>query len=149
MSPTPSAAPAGASEQPAPRGRSTRQKVAVDRALDRLEDFVSAQELHAHLQEAGERVSLATVYRTLQQRVDDGALDVLRREDGESVYRRCAAEGHHHHLVCRVCWSTVEVTAPPVEEWAAAVAAEHGFVEPEHTVEIIGVCADCAARRAG
>lgn len=130
----------------ASRGRSTRQKAAVDAALDRLDDFVSAQELHAHLQDAGERVSLATVYRTLQQRVDDGALDVLRREDGESVYRRCAAEGHHHHLVCRVCWTAVEVTAPPVEEWAAAVAAEHGFTAPRHTVEITGVCADCAAR---
>ena len=130
------------------RPRATRQKAAVDRALERIPDFVSAQELHARLQEAGERISLATVYRTLQQQLDDGLVDVLRREDGESVYRRCAAQGHHHHLVCRLCWSTVEVTAPPVEAWAAAVAAEHGFVDAQHTVEITGVCADCAGRRA-
>lgn len=131
----------------APRGRSTRQKAAVDRALDAAEDFASAQELHARLKEAGERVSLATVYRTLQQRLDEGTVDMIRREDGESVYRRCAAEGHHHHLVCRVCWTTVEVTAPGVEEWAARIAAEHGFTEPDHTLEITGVCADCRARR--
>lgn len=129
------------------RPRATRQKAAVDRALDRIPDFVSAQELHARLQEDGERISLATVYRTLQQQHQDGLVDALRREDGESVYRRCEAEGHHHHLVCRVCWSTVEVTNPPVEAWAAAVAAEHGFVDAQHTVEITGVCAQCAERR--
>lgn len=130
------------------RPRATRQKAAVDRALETIPDFVSAQELHARLQEEGERISLATVYRTLQQQLEDGQVDVLRREDGESVYRRCEARGHHHHLVCRLCWSTVEVTAPPVEAWAARIAAEHGFTEAEHTVEITGVCADCAATRA-
>ena len=86
--------------EPSPRAarpRATRQKAAVDRALDRIPDFVSAQELHARLQDQGERVSLATVYRTLQQQLDDGLVDMLRRDDGESVYRRCEDEGHHHH----------------------------------------------------
>lgn len=139
-SPSPEAA-----DSPAPRVRSTRQKAAVDAALERIEDFVSAQELHARLKDAGERVSLATVYRTLQQRLEDGDVDTLRREDGEAVYRRCAVDDHHHHLVCRVCWTAVEVTADPVEDWAARVAAEHGFAAPRHTVEITGVCAACTA----
>ncbi|MBN6767473.1 Fur family transcriptional regulator [Micrococcus yunnanensis] len=134
--------------QPGPRvarPRATRQKAAVDRALDRIPDFVSAQELYARLQDQGERVSLATVYRTLQQQLDDGLVDMLRRDDGETVYRRCEDEGHHHHLVCRICWTTVEVTAPHVEAWATAVAAEHGFTDADHTVEITGVCARCRA----
>lgn len=139
-SPSPEAA-----GSPAPRVRSTRQKAAVDAALERIEDFVSAQELHARLKDAGERVSLATVYRTLQQRLEDGDVDTLRREDGEAVYRRCAVDDHHHHLVCRVCWTAVEVTADPVEDWAARVAAEHGFAAPRHTVEVTGVCAACTA----
>lgn len=136
------------SEPATGRVRSTRQKAAVDRALDELEDFVSAQELHGHLREAGERVSLATVYRTLQQRLDDGTVDVLRRGDGESVYRRCEAQGHHHHLLCRSCGATVELTAPAVERWAAAVAAEHGFTATDHTVEVTGLCAACTAESA-
>ena len=130
------------------RVRATRQKAAVDRALSELEDFVSAQELHAHLKEAGERVSLATVYRTLQQQLQDGTVDVMRREDGESVYRRCAEQGHHHHLVCRRCGATVELTSPPVERWAAAVAAEHRYTDTHHTVEITGLCPACSAEAA-
>lgn len=132
-------------EDSAPRGRTTRQKVAVDRALEELDDFVSAQQLHQHLKDAGERVSLATVYRTLQQQLDEGRVDVLRREDGESVYRRCAADEHHHHLVCRRCWTTVEITAPDVEAWAQHIASAYGFTEPAHTVEISGLCARCSA----
>lgn len=34
---------------------------------------------------------------------------------------------------------------PAVEKWADAIAAEHGYVNVAHTVEIFGTCADCAA----
>ena len=32
--------------------------------------------------------------------------------------------------------------------WADKVAADHGFVEVEHQVEVYGTCADCHADRA-
>jgi Fur family transcriptional regulator, ferric uptake regulator len=126
------------------RGRSTRQKTAVNRALDERQDFVSAQELFAVLKERGEQVSLATVYRVLQQQQQDGLVDVLNPDDGESLYRRCAAQTHHHHLVCRQCGRAVEIEAPAVERWATRIASEHGFTDAEHTVEIYGTCPDCS-----
>jgi Fur family transcriptional regulator, ferric uptake regulator len=126
------------------RGRSTRQKTAVNRALDERQDFVSAQELFAVLKERGEQVSLATVYRILQQQQQDGLVDVLNPDDGESLYRRCAAQTHHHHLVCRRCGRAVEIEAPAVERWTARIASEHGFTAAEHTVEIYGTCPDCS-----
>jgi Fur family ferric uptake transcriptional regulator len=87
-------------------------------------------------------VGLSTVYRTLQQLADSAEVDVLRSDDGEARYRRCSA-GHHHHLVCRSCGRTVEVAGPTVEAWAERVAAEHGFREVSHTLEVFGVCAEC------
>ena len=128
--------------------RNTRQRRAVARALASLEDFISTQDLHALLRERGDSVSLATTYRILQSMSELGELDVLRSDDGEAIYRRCAAEHHHHHLVCRRCGAAVELEAPAVEEWAGRTAAAHGFTEVDHTVEITGLCADCAARRA-
>ena len=122
--------------------RVTPQRAAVEDALDRLDDFVSAQDLHAQLRDAGAGIGLATVYRTLQAMTTDAEVDVLRTKDGESVYRRCST-GHHHHLVCRECGRTVEVEGPAVEQWAAKISADNGFREIEHTVEIVGVCADC------
>ncbi len=122
--------------------RPTRQRAAVEALLEDIDDFVSAQDLHARLRAQGENVGLATVYRTLQAMATDGDVDMLRTDDGEAVYRRCST-GHHHHLVCRSCGRTVEVEGAAVERWADKVSAENGFSEVRHTLEIFGTCADC------
>ncbi|WP_394938722.1 Fur family transcriptional regulator [Psychromicrobium sp. YIM B11713] len=133
---------------PVKEQRVTKQRLAVSAALDELNDFVSTQELHRILHERGVSVSLATSYRILQSLAEDGAVDVLRNPDGEAVYRRCAAAEHHHHLLCRNCGKAVEIEAPTVETWAADIAAQHGYTEPSHTVEIIGLCPECTAAKA-
>ncbi|WP_285725346.1 Fur family transcriptional regulator [Psychromicrobium xiongbiense] len=125
--------------------RITKQRLAVSAALDELDDFVSTQELHRILHEKGATVSLATSYRILQSLADEGAVDVLRTPEGEAVYRRCVAEVHHHHLLCRRCGKAVEIEAPTVERWAAAVAQEHGYTQVNHTLEIMGLCPECSA----
>jgi Fur family ferric uptake transcriptional regulator len=124
--------------------RPTRQRQVVADVLDELAEFRSAQDIHAVLADRGEPVGLATVYRTLQLLVDAEAVDVLRNDAGEALYRRCSS-GHHHHLVCRSCGRTVEVEGPTVERWADRIAADHGFTQVSHQLEIFGECADCSA----
>ena len=123
--------------------RTTRQRTAVATALGTEDAFRSAQELYESLRAAGERVGLTTVYRTLQAMATAGEVDVLRTADGEAVYRRCRSGGHHHHLVCRSCGTTVELAADEVESWTASVARRHGFTDVSHTVEVFGTCASC------
>lgn len=123
--------------------RPTRQRSAVAAALAEQEGFASAQALHEVLRAKGEPVGLTTVYRHLQALADAGDVDALRTDDGETVYRQCREEEHHHHLVCRSCGATVEVSGPAVEAWADAVAAEHGYREVSHTLEVFGTCANC------
>ena len=122
--------------------RRTRQRAAVDEILSHLEEFRTAQQIHDVLRRQGDSVGLTTVYRTLQAMVDSGELDALRTNEGETAYRRCS-NGHHHHLVCRSCGRTVEVSGPAVEHWASAVADEHGFREVSHDLEIFGTCSSC------
>ena len=130
---------------PIPGLRTTRQRTAVADVLARLDGFRSAQELHDLLRAEGQSVGLTTVYRNLSALVDAGQVDALRSDDGELVYRRCATEGHHHHLVCRRCGRSEEVEGPEVEAWAGRVAAGHGFTEVTHTVEVFGTCGSCSA----
>ena len=125
--------------------RSTRQRAAIAKLLEQVDDFRTAQELHEELRKRGDAIGLTTVYRTLQSLSDAGELDVLRTSTGEARYRRCSSH-HHHHLVCRHCGRTVEVEGPAVESWATRTAAEHGFAEVSHTLEIFGTCQECAAR---
>ena len=125
--------------------RATRQRAAIADLLDGLDEFRSAQDLHDALKRRGEGIGLTTVYRTLQSMAESGLVDVLRTDTGESVYRRCSAD-HHHHLVCRACGAAVEIQGRQVETWAADIAHEHGFSDVSHTIEIFGLCGDCSAR---
>ena len=134
----------GAAADVTPGQRPTRQRRAVNAALAELDAFHGAQQIHDVLRRRGDSVGLSTVYRTLQALADAGEVDVLRIEDGETLYRRCS-QGHHHHLVCRVCGSTVEVEGAAVERWAETVAAEHGYADVSHTLEVFGTCAECRA----
>jgi Fur family transcriptional regulator, ferric uptake regulator len=126
-----------------PGRRPTRQQAAVIERLGQSEDFTSAQELHARMRQAGDKVGLATVYRTLTSLAAAGEVDMIRTDEGEAVYRMCST-GHHHHLVCRHCGRTVEIEGPAVETWADRVGAEHGFTDVSHTLEVFGTCAACA-----
>lgn len=123
--------------------RNTWQREAVRSALGESEGFVSAQALHGALRDAGSTIGLATVYRALTDLTDEGEADTLT-QDGEALYRACTPDSHHHHLICRRCGKTVEIEATAVEEWARSVAAEHGFTQAEHIVDVFGLCAECS-----
>ena len=97
------------------------------------------------LRQEGYHVGLTTVYRHLQSLIDAGVVDMVRSIDGEAVYRRCGTDAHHHHLVCRRCGHTVEVEEPVIEAWAEHLARAAGFSDVQHTVEVSGVCGQCAS----
>jgi len=124
--------------------RNTWQREAVREALGTTDGFVSAQTLHAQLRTAGSSVGLATVYRALADLATEGDADSLQQE-GEILYRACTTGSHHHHLICRTCGRTVEISADPVEHWAREVAAANGFTRPNHVVDVFGYCPDCSA----
>lgn len=129
------------------RVRATRQAAAIDSALSGLGGFHTAQELHDELRRRDQPVGLATVYRQLKRMAQAGAVDVVTRPDGEAAYRMCGPavqpaeqQDHHHHLVCRICGYTVEISAEEVERWTRDVAGQAGFKDVRHTVEIFGDC---------
>lgn len=124
--------------------RNTWQREAVKEALITSDGFVSAQGLHSRLRDGGSLIGLATVYRALADLEHEGEADSLQQE-GESLYRACTPGQHHHHLICRNCGLAVEIEADAVELWAHSVAAEHGFTQPNHVVDVFGLCASCTA----
>jgi Fur family ferric uptake transcriptional regulator len=120
----------------------SRSNPRVLSTLERAGGFASAQEVYRLMQREGESIGLTTVYRSLQSLVNENVVDVLRRDDGEAIYRMCG-ETHHHHLVCKSCGDTVEIEGGAIEKWAQNVANDHGFREVGHTAEIFGICQKC------
>lgn len=128
--------------------RATWQRESVREALSAAGGFISAQALHSDLKERGSTIGLATVYRTLADLESGGSADSFQQE-GESLFRACSTNDHHHHLICRRCGRTVEITADHVESWAQSIAAEHGFTEASHEVNVFGICSSCRAEQLG
>ncbi|MGI8668123.1 MAG: Fur family transcriptional regulator [Jatrophihabitans sp.] len=135
--------------RPAGRLRNTRQASAVEEVLREADGFRTAQELFDEVRGRGHKIGLTTVYRHLNLLADLGSADIVHRADGEAQFRLCgpAAEPtqHHHHVVCRVCGRSVEVSGPEVEEWAERVAAAAGYTEISHTLEVFGLCPEHSA----
>ncbi|WP_221584834.1 Fur family transcriptional regulator [Microbacterium sp. G2-8] len=127
--------------------RNTWQRERVRDALAESDGFVSAQDLHALIRD-DTGIGLATVYRALAGLAKTGEADSLQSPEGENLYRACATDSHHHHLICRRCGRTVEIEATAVEKWARETARAHGFTDAEHVVDIFGVCEACAAMTA-
>jgi Fur family ferric uptake transcriptional regulator len=129
------------------RTRNTRQAASVEAVLRDADGFRTAQDLFAELRRRGDRIGLTTVYRHLNALTESGSADVVHNSDGQAQYRLCgvgagpsATSPHHHHLVCRTCGRSVEVSGPEVEDWADRVAAIAGYTEISHTLEVFGLC---------
>ncbi|EPD30629.1 Fur family transcriptional regulator [Gleimia europaea] len=125
--------------------RNTRQRQAVIEAMSEATEFRSAQKIHADMVAAGESIGLATVYRNLRSLAEEGYIDTLMAPDGESLYRACGHESHHHHIVCRRCLSSIEIHESDLESILQALVKKHGFSDVEHSIEIFGLCPQCQA----
>jgi Fur family ferric uptake transcriptional regulator len=123
--------------------RNTAQRREVIGVLGRVQGFVSAQDLHELIIKDGGQISLATVYTQLRKLVESKDVDIVMTDRGESLYRRCVVDVHHHHLACRNCGATVEVDAPQLEKWAGEIANKNGFKDLRHVIELNGICQKC------
>ncbi len=122
--------------------RLTKQRKAITQALTSQENFRSAQEIHALLTVNGETIGLSTVYRNLTEMFEARDVDMIIGADGESQYRLCSND-HHHHLTCTKCGLALEITGEALEVWAKQVGIDNGFTEISHTLEITGICRAC------
>ena len=136
-----------------PPGRSARRVAATRSSVARCattspatDSFTSAQQVYDDLRTSGDRVGLATVYRTLQAMAEAGEVDTFRTDDGETLFRKCGPR-HHHHLVCRSCGVTVEIDGPECRALGVQGGRDHGFSDVTHVVELFGFCPACTKAR--
>ena len=110
--------------------------------IDRMGRPFTAGDLLEAVDREARGVGRATVFRTLQLLCSHGLLEQVRLE-GQVVYVADHSEDHHHHLICTVCATIVEISACQVSGLAKAIAKERGFQLSSHTFDIYGVCSHC------
>lgn len=103
------------------------------------ERHLSAEGIYKLLQNSGEDVSLATVYRVLTQFEQAGLLMRHHFESGKSVFELHDGE-HHDHIVCMQCEHVEEFYDASIEERQKKIAAERGFTIHDHSLYIYADC---------
>ena len=128
--------------------RLTSQRQRVLALFERIGEgsHLSAEEVHQRLLRSEERVSLATVYRTLRLLSSMGLLQELELPEGGRRFE-LASDAHrdHHHLVCVRCGRTEEFENSAVLQAGEQAAGGHGFRLLECVLNVRALCPSCAA----
>jgi Fur family ferric uptake transcriptional regulator len=121
----------------------TRPRGLIESILQREPRFLSAAQIYQRLKRTGSRVSLSTVYRTLDRLRSKGEVTARTDADGEAAYMLCEPAHHHHHAICRRCGRVEDVDCAAMEEFAKSLRRVHGFELHGHAMEFFGRCRAC------
>lgn len=123
--------------------KNTPHRSRIMAVLESYEMPVSAQEIYERLKENKVKISLSTVYRTLDKLVE---LDYVRKLSftGEdcSLFESIQ-KGHRHYLVCLKCRKKTVIDKCPLKDYQEVLEKETDFSIEGHKLAIYGYCPAC------
>ena len=118
------------------RGRRvTLPRLMVHRFVTAAPRHVTADDIHEELPS----LSFGTIYSTLELLENLGLVRRVSTLEGSAVYD--SRTDSHDHAECRVCGRMFDLEPREVP----AAATPRGFTVERAQVQVVGVCADCAA----
>ena len=123
----------------------TKERVIILEEVMKRTDHFDADQFAADLSTKGVRVSRATVYRTLDILNDLKIVEKSTLGHKHQHYENMVDRAHHDHLVCTECDKVIEFLEPRIEELQEEVCKKHGFEIKDHSLQLFGVCPDCAS----
>jgi len=124
--------------------RVTQERLRLFDEIFAQHKHIDAEELLATMKSRGLKISRATVYRNLDLLVDCGLVRKQRLGRDRFLYEHVHGGQHHDHLVCTGCGRVVEFVSPGIVALQAEICRAHGFQPSRHTLQISGLCNDCA-----
>ena len=115
----------------------TGQRRIIARVLSEATDHPDVEELYRRAASLDQRISIATVYRTVRLLEENGILQ--RRDFGQGRARYEPAEhGHHYHLIDVETGRVVEFRNSEHERLVRALAEQLGFAVVSLRLEVFG-----------
>jgi Fur family ferric uptake transcriptional regulator len=118
--------------------RMTDQRRVIARVLSDAEDHPDVEEVYRRASAVDNRISIATVYRTVRLLEDAGILERHDFRAGRSRYEQVSEE-HHDHLIDLQTGDVVEFRNEQIERLQELIARELGFRLVDHRLELYGV----------
>jgi Fur family ferric uptake transcriptional regulator len=115
----------------------TGQRRVIARVLSDAEDHPDVEELYRRASALDDRISIATVYRTVRLLEENGIL--ARRDFGGGRARYEPTEhGRHYHLIDIDTGKVIEFEDAAHEKLMGEIAARLGFDLVSHRLELFG-----------
>jgi Fur family transcriptional regulator, ferric uptake regulator len=134
--------------RPAGGKRSGKRDVIVNVFL-RQEGHLSADDLVDLIRREDQKISRATVYRTLQWMVDAGIARKVDFGEGRFRFEHSYRHPRHFHLICKDCNQSSEFLSSDIEALLEEVAAARNFTARQSVLQIYGTCESCRTGRRG
>lgn len=119
----------------------TRHRLELLEEIFSSREYFTAEDLLARLRLKGVRVSLATIYRFVNELQKGRFLRAV--EDGSESRKfdpNYPTSPSHYHILCKDCGKLVEFEDPCLDLRERAVAMRHGFLAEELVVRVDATC---------
>ncbi len=126
--------------------RSSKREQIVSVFL-RQEGHLSADDLVDIIRHEDQRISRATVYRTLQWMVDAGIARKVDFGEGRFRFEHSYRQPRHFHLICKTCHRSFEFLSSDIEGLIEEIAGARAFTPSQSVVQIYGTCEACRTGR--
>lgn len=113
----------------------TDQRRVIAAVLSEADDHPDVEELYRRASRIDDRISIATVYRTVRLFEDAGILERHEFRDGRARYEQVSNE-HHDHLIDLQSGEVVEFRNEQIEQLQEVIARELGFKLVDHRLEL-------------
>lgn len=117
--------------------RMTEQRRVIARILSQATDHPDVEELHRRSHAIDNRISIATVYRTVRMFEEAGILNRHDFRDGRSRYEE-VSDTHHDHLIDLQSGKVVEFHDEEIERLQQEIARRLGYELVDHRLELYG-----------
>ena len=126
--------------------RVTSQRALLLELIRQGQGHLDADELYRRAREKQPRLSLSTVYRTLQLLKRLGLVEELHFDEDHHHYE-VKPPAEHHHLVCLGCGKVVEFHNPLSRYIKKNVPEAKGFEIIDTELRMTGYCPGCRQGR--
>ena len=126
----------------------TAEREAILEKIFSIHSHFDADDLVFMLRGGKNRVSKATIYRTLDLLVKSNLIIEHQLRDKKKIYEHVLGHSHHDHLICLYCSKTIEFDEPMIEDFQDRVCEKLKFIPERHSLRIFGKCQSCQKKKA-
>ncbi len=121
----------------------TPQRLSVLSEMVNNKEHRECEDIYLALRTAGDNVSRATVYRTMDILVTHNFARKIDIGDGRARYETKINHSHHDHMICIECGQITEFMSDEIETLQDEVCAEYNFKLIRHIHQLFGICSKC------